>query len=307
MKPVALQPGDTIAVVATASPAEPERLSAGLRELQRLGYEPRVLSAGQADGYFAGNAEARVQALCEALAAPEFDAVVVARGGFGTGYLLDGLDASLPARPRILLGHSDVTCLQAYLWQKAGWPTFYGPMAAAGFAKGADVPGGYDARSLALAVQQTDGGWSLDLKGEVQRGGEAEGVLSGGCLTLLRSTLGTPWELDARGAILVLEDLAMKPYQVDRALLHLKQAGKFEGVRGFVLGEFPECEAPAGGWNVRDVAHRILGELEVPLVWGAPVGHTPRPMLTLPLGVRCRLRAQGSGELEFLEPAVARP
>jgi muramoyltetrapeptide carboxypeptidase len=130
--------------------------------------------------------------------------------------------------------------------------------------------------------------------------------LLGGAMTLVEATIGTPWELDTRDAILVLEDRAMKPYQVDRVLMHLKQAGRLAGVRGFVLGEFPECDPPvAGSPSVRDVCTRILGGLGVPIVFGAPVGHTERPMLTLPLGVRARLSAEGEGVLEILEPAVA--
>jgi muramoyltetrapeptide carboxypeptidase len=124
-------------------------------------------------------------------------------------------------------------------------------------------------------------------------------------MTLVETTLGTPWELDTRDAILLLEDRGMKPWQVDRALMHLKQAGKFDGVRGFVLGDFPECEPPMNGSpSVRDVCARILGPLGVPIVFGAPVGHTMRPMLTVPLGVRARLQAGGEGALEILEPAV---
>jgi muramoyltetrapeptide carboxypeptidase len=130
-------------------------------------------------------------------------------------------------------------------------------------------------------------------------------MLLGGCMTLIETTIGTPWELNTRDAILVLEDRGMKPWQVDRALMHLRQAGKFEGVRGIVLGDFPECSPPIeGSPTVHDVCERILGPLGVPVVFGAPIGHTLRPMLTLPLGVQARLSAEGAGLLEILEPAV---
>jgi muramoyltetrapeptide carboxypeptidase len=119
----------------------------------------------------------------------------------------------------------------------------------------------------------------------------------------VETTLGTPWEIETNGALLLLEDLSMKPYQIDRALLHLRQAGKLDRLRGVVLGEFPECDAPSGSPTVREVFERILGALKIPVVWGAPVGHTPRTMLTIPLGVRAKLIAQGSGRLEILEPA----
>ena len=124
-------------------------------------------------------------------------------------------------------------------------------------------------------------------------------------MTLLEATIGTPWELDTDGAILILEDRAMRPYQIDRVLMHLKHAGKLTRIRGMILGDFPDCETPVlGSPSVGDVCARILGPLHIPLVYGAPIGHTARPMLTLPLGVRTRLDARGSGTLEILEPAV---
>jgi muramoyltetrapeptide carboxypeptidase len=181
------------------------------------------------------------------------------------------------ASPKILLGHSDITSLQICLWQKFGWVTLYGPMVASTLAYGSGAPKGYDRDSLLRALTETKSGWLLDLKAQPIIPGTVEGVLLGGCLTLVETTLGTPWELDTHGAILVLEDRGMKPYQVDRALMHLKQAGKFRAVAGIILGDFPECEAPAGSESVKDVAHRILAPLGVPVVWGAPVGHTERP------------------------------
>lgn len=135
--------------------------------------------------------------------------------------------------------------------------------------------------------------------------GRGEGPLLGGCLTLLEATLATPWELETHGSILILEDRAMKPWQVDRALIHLKQAGKLRGLAGIILGEFPECDAPEGCETVKDVARRILSPLDIPIAWGAPVGHTPRPMLTLPLGVRARILTDESARLEIVEPACS--
>jgi muramoyltetrapeptide carboxypeptidase len=124
-------------------------------------------------------------------------------------------------------------------------------------------------------------------------------------MTLVEATIGTPWELDTKDSILVLEDRGMKPYQVDRVLMHLKQAGKFEGVRGFLLGDFPDGDPVVqGASTIREVCARILRPLGVPIVFGAPIGHTLRPMLTLPLGIKARLDADGEGTLEYLEPAV---
>lgn len=306
LKPSALRPGDAIRVVSLASPVKEDFLQRGCDELARLGYAPKIDRASvlAQDSFFAGPAAGRLAALQEALADPSSRAVFCSRGGYGSNYLLDAW-AAPPTPPKIFLGSSDITSLQAFLWQKYRWVTFYGPMVASNFCHGAGAAHGYDAASLARALTDTQQGWTLHLQGESLVPGVGEGTLLGGCLTLVEATLGTPWELDTHGAILVLEDRAMKPYQVDRALMHLKQAGQFRGVAGFILGDFPECDPPEGGETVRDVARRILAPLGVPIVWGAPIGHTLRAALTLPLGIRACLSATAGSapQLEILEPA----
>jgi muramoyltetrapeptide carboxypeptidase len=310
LKPLALRPGDAVRILSLASPVDGDSLKKGCEELERLGFAPKIdsPSALAHEGFFAGAALARVSVLKEALAEHASRAIICSRGGYGSNYLLDGLSVALTS-PKILLGHSDITSLQICLWEKFKWVTLYGPMVASGIAAGAGAGKGYERDSLLRSLTETRNGWHVDLMGEPLVPGSVEGVILGGCLTLVQTTLGTPWELDTHGAVLVLEDRGMKPYQVDRALMHLKQAGKFKAVAGIILGDFPECDAPAGTESVRDVAHRVLSPLGVPVVWGAAIGHTERPMLTLPLGVRAHLAASGtaSGEtqLEILEPACA--
>jgi muramoyltetrapeptide carboxypeptidase len=309
LKPLALTAGDAVRVLSLASPVEEEKLQKGCEEIKRLGYVPKIDldSVLGRDGYFAGSVESRFSALKAALAEPESRAIFATRGGYGSNYLLDGLTGLSRLHPKILLGYSDITSLQVFLWQKLRWVTFYGPMVAAAFDSGAGLPGGFDSVSLKHVLTETKQGWTTNLQGDSLLAGEAQGILLGGCLTLVGATLGTPWELDTRNAIILLEDRAMKPYQVDRSLMHLKQAGKFKGLRGVILGEFPESEAPAGSATVRDVAERIFRTEGIPVAWGVPVGHTARPMLTFPLGVRARLATTGSPSLEILEPAcVAR-
>lgn len=309
LKPPALRPGDAIRVLSLASPVQEDHLEAGCKELARLGYVPKLdrASALARQSYFAGPAAARLVALEEALADAETCAIFCSRGGYGSNYLLDGMSvAHTPLAPKIFLGASDITSLQLFLWRKAGWVTFYGPMVASNFDRGQGTAHGYDCPSLMSALTETQQGWSIDLQGAPMRRGKAEGTLLGGCLTLVEAALGTPWELDTQGAILLLEDRGMKPYQVDRALMHLKHAGKFHGIAGIVLGDFPDCAAAAAGdETVEAVAERILGPLGVPIVYGAPVGHTARAMLTLPLGVRAELSSDGRGTLKILEPACA--
>ncbi len=306
LKPHALRPGDGIRVLSLASPVQEDHLETGCAELVRLGYVPHMDLAQllARDGFFAGSAADRLAALQGAFAETSTRAIFCSRGGYGSNYLVDGL-TSAPSVPKIVLGASDITSLQIFLWQKFRWVTFYGPMVASNFDRGAGAPHGYDHDSLSSALTETRQGWHLELDGEPIAPGRGTGVLLGGCLTLVEYSLGTPWELDTRGAILILEDRGMKPYQVDRAFMHLKQAGKFQGIVGVILGDFPECDAPAGSESVLDVALRILAPLDVPVVWGAPIGHTLRAMLTLPLGIRAELTATGPGVLSILEPACA--
>jgi muramoyltetrapeptide carboxypeptidase len=306
-KPQALRPEDVIRIVSLSSPVDRDRVEKGDRELARLGYKTRISEAGvlASDGFFAGSASGRVTALKEAFGEADARAIFCTRGGYGSNYLLDGLSVALSA-PKILLGYSDVTSLQIFLWQKFRWVTFYGPMVASGFDKGEGLAEGYDGKTFSNAIGETRHGWTIGLdNAEWLISGKVDGTLLGGCMTLVETTLGTAWELDTHGAILILEDRGMKPWQVDRALMHLKQAGKFRGVSAVILGDFPDCEGPAGTETVKDVARRILKPLGFPIVWGAAIGHTSRPMLTLPLGVRARLSANESSgaTLEILEPA----
>lgn len=304
-KPKALAAGSRLGVFAPASPAEDVGMIAGLAELKRHGFQVVASQDSKAEGYFAGSSLERVNGFLGTVNSEQVDGLVALRGGYGSNYLLEFELEKNVVNIKSLIGFSDLTSLQIYLWQRCGWVTFYGPMVAAGLNAGAGARKGYDESSFLQAVGRTEGGWKLRLKGEPVLAGQAWGRVLGGCMTLLEATIGTPWELDTKDSILILEDCAMKPYQVDRVLMHLKQAGKFEGVRGIVLGDFPDSEpAMTGAPTVREVCARILRPLGVPIVFGAPIGHSVRPMLTLPLGIKARLDADGEGTLEFLEPAV---
>ncbi len=306
-KPKALERGAHVAVFVPASPGGEAKVAAGVAELKRLGFAAELPAARRAEGYFAGSAEARRAEFMKLLGDTKVDALVGLRGGYGSNYLLDAKLASAVGEPKAVIGFSDLSSLQIFLWQQYRWVTFYGPMVAAGLAAGAGAANGYDEESLRMSISELSAGWRISLRGEALAGGQAEGRLLGGAMTMVEATFGTPWELDTRGAILVLEDRGMKPYQVDRALMHFQQAGKLEGVKGIVLGDFPDCEPPmADSPTVHDVCARILGPLGVPVVFGAPVGHTLRPMLTIPLGVTARLHAQGDGTLEILEATATR-
>jgi muramoyltetrapeptide carboxypeptidase len=304
-KPKALAKGARLGVFAPASPADAVEMIAGLAELKRQGFQVVSNQDSKAEGYFAGPALDRMNGFLSGIQSEQIDGLVALRGGYGSNYLLEfKLDKNLK-KAKSVIGFSDLTTLQIYLWQKCRWVSFYGPMVAAGINAGAGAQKGYDENSFLQAIRKMEAGWKLRLKGEPVLAGQAMGRVLGGCMTMVEATIGTSWELDTKDSILILEDRGMKPYAVDRVLMHLKQAGKFESVKGIVLGEFPES-APAvvGAPTVKEVCARILRPLGIPIVYGAPVGHTARPMLTVPLGIQARLDAEGEGTLEFLEPAV---
>jgi len=305
VKPRALAPGSIVMLVSPASSAEARKIARGMAELRRLGWIPlHAMRKERPDGYFAAPVRGRTAELIAGLRSARTDAVIAVRGGYGSAEILDTLSRARGFRPKLLIGYSDITSLQIFLWQRHGWVSLYGPMTTA-FGGGANKRFGYHAPSLKNAVSITRGGWQIALSGRTLARGTATGRILGGCVTLIETTLGTPWELDTRGAILLLEDVGVRPYQLDRMLLHLRQAGKFKGVRGIVLGEFPDAGPVRDGIAILDVCRRRLSDLGVPIVFGASIGHTPRPMLTIPLGVRARLDASGDGNLNILEPAVA--
>jgi muramoyltetrapeptide carboxypeptidase len=305
LKPRALRKGSKLAVVSPSSPADPAAISAGIAELGRLGFRAEEPAQLPPQGYFAGAHKERLRQLQKPFREKSVSGVVASRGGYGANYLIDLQLTKGLGGPKCLIGFSDLNIIQLLLLGTRHWAGFYGPMAAAGFNHGADQPSGYDEVSFLQAVGETKSGWEIPLGGESLRGGSAAGRIVGGCLTMLQTTLGTGFEPDTEGAILVLEDRGMKPYQVDRALRHLYQAEKFNKVSGILLGDFPDCDPPApGSPSIREICEEILGPLKVPVVYGAPIGHTIRPMLTIPLGVRAKLQAKGEGTLEILEPAV---
>jgi muramoyltetrapeptide carboxypeptidase len=304
-KPKALRKGSRVAVVSPSSPADAAAVSAGVAELRRLGFLVEEFSPQAPQGYFAGPHEELVRQFRRRFSDKSVDGVIATRGGYGANYLIDFRLATSLMGPKCLIGYSDLNIIQLLLYHVRGWAGFYGPMVAAGFNRGSSEPSGYDKVSFLQAVGETKLKWQIPLFGESLIGGSATGRIVGGCLTMLQTCLGTGWEPDTRGAILVLEDRGMKPYQVDRALRHLQQAGKLQDVNGVLLGDFPDCEPPLpGSPTIPEICGRILGPLGVPVVYGAPIGHTKRPMLTIPLGVRAKLHAKGEGTLEILEPAV---
>jgi muramoyltetrapeptide carboxypeptidase len=290
LRPPALRQGDTVGIVAPASGFQRKDFEAGCDTLRQLGYQPFYLpSIFERELYFAGSLERRIGELHEMFSRTEVRAILCARGGYGCNYLLPHLDLELiRANPKIFAGCSDVTTLLTYLCDRTGLVTFHAPMVAGDFSR----PGGIDVDAWSAAVSSGKPYPRTFSRDEVQplREGDAEGALYGGCLSLLCASLGTPYEVRTEGKILFLEDRGEKPYQVDRMLMQLKFAGKFEGAAGIIFGEMLDCgQRRAADETLHDLVVRILGEFKVPIAFGLKSGHVSRKSITLPFGVSATL------------------
>jgi muramoyltetrapeptide carboxypeptidase len=295
-----LRPGDWIGLASPAAPLEAAVVASGEREIRRLGYRlRRVGPARPRRGYLAGDDAARAAELNALFADPEVRAILFARGGYGTARLLPRLDLEgLRRSPRLLVGFSDLTALFAALQAGGDYPVGYGPNLA-------DLarPSRYHAASFRRFLAEGPGGERLALSGcRTLVPGRAEGMLLGGCLTLLQTLVGTPWQPRFEGALLFLEDWREEPYRVDRMLLHLRQAGMLRGIRALLFGR-PVAMRPRRGQPSLTLEEILLdhaGDLGVPVVTGLPVGHCARKV-TLSLGVPARLDT-AAGLLETLAP-----
>jgi len=285
-KPPALQPGDTVGIVAPASNIQRDLLEAGCDALRNLGYKPFYFdSIFDRDLYFSGSVERRVRELEEMFLRDDVRAIICARGGYGSNYLLNELDGQkIAAHPKIFVGYSDITTLLTW-FADSGFVTFHGPMVTKDFAHS----GGVDLHSWTAALTGASE-WALDASASGAKPmveGHAEGILYGGCLSMLVASLGTPYEIRTAETILFLEDVATKPYQIDRMLMHLKLSGKLQDVRGIVFGEMLDCfQTRDQGYTLEEVILRVVGDMGIPVAYGLRSGHVSRGNVTLPIGVR---------------------
>jgi len=304
VKPPALSAGDTIGIVAPASNLQREMLDAGCRALRDLGYKPLYFdSILDRDLYFAGSVERRKRELEDMFSNDDVRAIVCARGGYGANYLLEALDLKkIAAHPKIFVGYSDNTTLLTWFADEAGFVTFHGPMVTKDFS----LADGVDLESWSAALSGT-AAWQVNTDAATGLAdGFGKGVLYGGCLSMLAASLGTPYEIRTDGTLLFLEDIAAKPYQIDRMLMQLKLAGKFDQVRGIVFGEMLDCvQSKSQDYTLQEVIMRVLGDLEIPVAYGLRSGHVSRQNVTLPIGVHAQLRVAGqSVDFKVLEPAT---
>jgi muramoyltetrapeptide carboxypeptidase len=309
-KPRRLPAGGTIAVPSPASPIlDPEAILAAQFWLEALGYEVRFTEHSNSRwGYAAGKPETRARDLELAFADPEIDAIFCLSGGHAASMVLRHLDYELIAdNPKPFVGFSDITVLHAALAAEAGLVTFWGPT----FGQLGRAPE-YTRNALLRALTDTEPLGAVDssgLPGRTIVPGSAVGELVGGTTSVLSSLLGTPWEVDTRGKILLLEDAGEEPCSVHRFLTHMLNAGKLDECAGICLAEFTNCgpQTVRPLWHgtsltLDDVFEHVLEPLGIPTIYGLPLGNGPL-LQTVPLGVEARLDAT-AGRLTLLEAGV---
>jgi muramoyltetrapeptide carboxypeptidase len=315
LKPRPLKPSATIGLITPATPTtDPDTLAKADRALKFFGFKVKVgKNVGRRAGYFGSAPEERLDDLHAMFRDRDVDAVFAMRGGYGAQHLLDRIDYDLLRRnPKILLGYSDITALHLAIQKHAGLVTFHGPNMLSEFTD-------YTQQHFRRALFEAKPLGVLSNPPETNlirphhptrtiRSGTATAPLIGGNLTLISTLMGTPYELDCRGKILLLEDVGEEPYRMDRMLTQLRLAGKFKDAVGIVVGECVDCGPkefkPSLGSNfsLGEVLDAILKPLTVPVFYGLTFGHTD-DQLTLPLGVVATMDAD-KGTLELKEAAL---
>lgn len=309
IKPKALKFGDTIGVVAPASPTLEENVEKAHKKLKDLGFKVKMgKSCYEKYGYLAGTDSLRAEDINHMFRDEEVDGIICLRGGYGTPRILELLDYDLIKKhPKVFIGYSDITALHIAITRFSRLITFHGPMVAS------DMLGDFNQFSKkSLFNFIMEGEYLRNIKNppgeelKIMNPGIAEGSIIGGNLSLIADTLGTPYEIDLKGKILFIEEVGEEPYQIDRMLTQLRLAGKLKEAEGIILGDFNNCVAKSSEYDdsltLEQVLEDIIKPMNKPTLFNLKAGHC-EPVITLPFGARARLDGH-KGELTLLERPV---
>ncbi len=303
VKPRALRPGDTIGIVAPAGPVDPGKLSDGIKRLESLGFKTLLgESVYRSYRYLAGHDQERLGDLVGVYQKPEVRAVIAARGGYGTLRLIPHLTPRLFLQdPKIVVGSSDLTFLLLYLLKQCGLVVFHGPMVAPNFGH---VPSSLTDDFFLKVLSPRISDETLTYPSvEALKNGMGEGVLTGGCLSMVCGSIGTPFEIETEGHVLFLEDTNEPPFRIDRVLNYLKATGKLKGIRGIIFGKMDRCHpSQEAGYTLQEVLLDSLTDFKGPILYGFPSGHGG-DNVTLPFGLRVSVDGK-RGRVILLEQAV---
>jgi muramoyltetrapeptide carboxypeptidase len=303
VKPRALKAGDTVGLITPATyAADPEGLDMVQETARFFGLVPKLgKNVRKRAGYLGGTIEERLEDLHAMWADPAVSGIFAIRGGYGSGQLLDRIDYDLIRRnPKIFVGYSDITAMHLAIHKHAGLVTFHGPVMTSAFTPFTQEcyrKALFEAKPIGVLTNPTEAN-ALRPRHHMRaiRPGRARGRLMGGNLSLIAMTMGTPFEIDTRDAILFIEDIGEQPYSIDRMLTNLRLAGKLQQAAGIIWGECAECSPfeykPAfqSTFSTAEVAEQILGKLDVPVLSGLVIGHT-EDQVTLPYGIMTSLDA----------------
>lgn len=304
MKAKRLTAGDTIGIVAPASPSDSSKAGKAIKYLTDMGYRVKAgKSVCSSRGYLAGADELRAEDINSMFEDDKIKAIFCLRGGYGSQRLLDLIDYRIIRNnPKIFMGFSDITALLNSIYQECKLITFHGPM-------GGDFAGGLNKATKAALKKALE---NADPIGEVPNPeipevvseGRAKGALVGGNLSIISASLGTPYEIDTKDKILLLEDVNEEPYSIDKMLNQLRLAGKFKAAAGIVLGDWgkTEPEEPDKSLSLEEVFEDMFKNIGKPVLKGFKIGHC-KPNLTVPIGAEAMLDTF-AGSLCILEPAV---
>ncbi|WP_313233915.1 S66 peptidase family protein [Tissierella praeacuta] len=304
IKPKALKLGDTLGIIAPASPVAEEKVKKAHDKLIDMGFKVKMgKSLYERYGYLSGKDSIRAEDINEMFKDKEVNGIICIRGGYGTPRILDLLDYEIIRNnPKVFVGYSDITALHISFAQLANLVTYHGPMAASDMI---DNFSDFSKSNLFRAIMNTEpmGKISNPEKEEIItiNGGVAEGFIIGGNISLIVDTIGTPYEIDVKGKLLFIEEVGEEPYNIDRMLNQLRLSGKLQEASGIILGDFNDCESknPDENLTLKEVINDQVKLIHKPTIYNLQAGHC-NPMVTLPFGVRARLDADKK-ELIILE------
>jgi muramoyltetrapeptide carboxypeptidase len=297
IKPKRLAPGDTIGIAAPAGPYKNDEFEKGIAAIREMGFQVKIPeNLQQPKSFLAASDEHRASLLMDLFRDPKVDAIVCARGGYGSLRILERLDFDvIRGHPKAFVGFSDISALHEAFMTRSGLIVFHGPMV---ISLGKSSSQTKTSLLEALTIDQP-----IEIhatKPNQLYPGTPSGIVSGGNLATICHLLGTPFTPIYKGAILLLEDITEAPYKIDRMLFQMKMAGCFNGIKGVVLGRFQD----SGRYQeICEIVREIFEEFKVPVLVGFEIGHN-QTNLTIPLGLMATLDTE-NGSLVFHEPATS--
>lgn len=299
--PQKLKVGDTIGVICPCSSITREQRQQCRTVLEQQGFRVKMADnlCDDLGGYMAGNGEERAKWINRMFLDPEVDAIFCARGGDGGSRVYDGLDLGMIRQhPKIFVGYSDVTTLHLLFNQICGFVTYHGPMVASNMIDQYDD----DTRQAFWDAISGENGYQFHNPPEepikVMKPGKASGILTGGNLSLLSASIGTPYEVDTRGKILFIEEVHENPGHLERFAWHLRMSGKYQEAKGILLGQFTDCEnRGCPDYDYLSLFQDVLKPYDIPVLYNLQSGHGEK-MITLPMGAYCSIDSQ-TGNIEF--------